>query len=96
MRQLITRIDDELHRRLKQKARDEGRSMNSLVTEALVEAVADHETPLERLDRRAAAAGITFVHGPPPEGPVPTWEELDAENRGARVSDLIERDRAER
>jgi len=96
MRQLITRVDDELHRRLKQKAADEGRSMNSLVTEVLAEAVQDQETPLERIERRAAAAGITLVHVPPPEGPVPTWDELDAENKGARISDLIERDRAAR
>ena len=40
MRQLITRIDDELHRRLKRRAAAEGRSVNALVTDLLRDAVA--------------------------------------------------------
>jgi antitoxin FitA len=32
MRQLIARIDDDLHRRLKERAAREGRSLNDLVT----------------------------------------------------------------
>lgn len=35
MRQLITRLDDDLHARLKARAQAEGRSVNALVVEAL-------------------------------------------------------------
>jgi plasmid stability protein len=56
MRQLITRIDDSLHARLKARARDEGRSVNKLVAGILDEAV-PVESPRERLRRRLRADG---------------------------------------
>ena len=56
MRQLITRIDDALHARLKARARDERRSVNALVTELLESAVPE-ENPRERLRRRLRAEG---------------------------------------
>ena len=96
MRQLITRIDDELHQKLKHKASEEGRSMNSVVSEAIEHAVQSHETATAAFERRAAAAGIRFVDVKPPTGPVPTWEELDSETRGLGpvFSDMLEADRA--
>jgi plasmid stability protein len=57
VRQIITRIDDELHRKLKRKAADEGRSMNRVVTEALEHAVETHETPREAFERKARQQG---------------------------------------
>ncbi|MGI8426380.1 MAG: toxin-antitoxin system HicB family antitoxin [Actinomycetota bacterium] len=39
MKQLIARIDDDLHRRLKAVAKQEGRSVNSFVNEVLFESV---------------------------------------------------------
>lgn len=96
MRQVIARIDDRLHRLLKERALEEQRSMNAVITEALERAVAQDETAQERFHRRAEAAGIRFVDVEPPVGPVPTWEELDRENRGVRISDLIEADRGAR
>jgi plasmid stability protein len=39
MRQVIARLDDELHERLELKAAAEGRSLNSLIVEALALAV---------------------------------------------------------
>lgn len=43
MRQLITRIDEALHLKLKNLARRDGRSVNSLVKEVLERAVAEDE-----------------------------------------------------
>ena len=57
MRQLITRIDDDLHRRLKERARDEGRSVNALVIDILDEAVPD-ESARARFRRRLKERGM--------------------------------------
>ena len=65
MRQLIARIDDDLHRRLKERAAREGRSLNDLVTEALA-AAADDESAAFR--RRLDRSGLRVL---PPGPPVP-------------------------
>lgn len=56
MRQLLARIDDDLHRRLKRRAAIEGRSVNALVTGILREAVARPSGP-ELLRARLRALG---------------------------------------
>lgn len=61
MRQLIARVDDDLHARLKAKAKTEGRSLNALVNEVLQAVAAEEETPQERLRRRAAKLGIELI-----------------------------------
>ena len=61
MRQLIARVDDDLHARLKAKAKAEGRSLNALVNEALKAVAAEEETPTLRLRRRAAELGIELI-----------------------------------
>ncbi len=67
MRQLIARIDDDLHRRLKERAAREGRSLNDLVTEALA-AAADDESAAFR--RRLDRSGLRVLPpGPPVPGP---------------------------
>lgn len=93
MRQLIARIDDDLHRRLKQRARDEGRSMNALVGEILDQAVPD-ETPRERLRRRLKAEG-RLVEIPVPENPPPIEEVLEMlrGDAGRAVLEALEEDR---
>ncbi|MDQ3151339.1 MAG: toxin-antitoxin system HicB family antitoxin, partial [Actinomycetota bacterium] len=48
MKQLITRIDDELHRRLKERAAEAGRSLNDLVSGVLAAAVEDDAASLRR------------------------------------------------
>ncbi len=95
MRQLIARIDDALHARLKARARDEGRSMNALVTELLEAGVADAR-PAARLKARLRAKGL-LVEPPPPER-VPTKEEALEAGRGwgSAVSDALAADRAGR
>jgi plasmid stability protein len=87
VRQLITRIDDDLHRRLKERARDQGRSVNALVTEILEEAVPD-ETPKERLRRRLRAEG-RLAEFPVPENP-PSFEEVRAMLRGDAGKAILE------
>jgi len=93
VRQLIARIDDDLHRRLKERAADEGRSVNSLVQDALEERLGD-ETPRQRLRRQIEAAGLT-VNLPPVEGEIPSLEEAIEIGRGwgTAVSDALEADR---
>ena len=77
MRQLIARIDEGLHERLKHVARREGRSLNSIVIESLERTVAERdrpETPLEWKARMIAEGKV--VVPPPPDGPVKSHEEL--------------------
>ena len=94
MRQLITRIDDALHRRLKERARDERRSMNAVVTEILEDAVPD-ETPRERLRRRLRAEG-RLAEFPAPAEPTLTLDqvrELLRGDAGKAVLEALEEDR---
>jgi plasmid stability protein len=96
VRQLITRIDDDLHRRLKERARDQNRSVNSLVTAILENAVPD-ETPRERLRRRLRETG-RLREFPVPENP-PSRDEVIALLRGdagRAVLEALEEDRARR
>lgn len=44
MRQLIARVDEDLHGRLKAQAKAEGRSLNALVTQLLRAGLARNET----------------------------------------------------
>ncbi|WP_027942959.1 toxin-antitoxin system HicB family antitoxin [Amycolatopsis taiwanensis] len=94
MKQMITRLDDELHARIKAMAEAEGRSVNEFVTETLRAAVDRKETPQER-HRRLRREGkiISFK----PEGPVPSREELEELMRGSgtAVSEALEWTRGE-
>lgn len=96
MRQLLTRIDDALHARLKERAREEGRSMNAVVTAILEEAVPD-ETARERLRRRLRAEGrLVEIEIP---GDAPSLEEVREMLRGdtgRAVLAALEEDRAAR
>jgi plasmid stability protein len=94
VRQLITRIDDSLHARLKAKAEAEGRSMNDIVTEAL-KGIVDHtETPDERHARLLAAGKLIAFE---PESEPPGHDELEERSRGwgTAVSEALEWSRGE-
>jgi plasmid stability protein len=56
MRQLITRVDDDLHAALKTRAAEQGRSVNSVVVEALTEAIVQGRAPRLRWRERARRA----------------------------------------
>ncbi len=58
MKQLITRVPDDVLNVCKQKAKAEGVSMNTFVNRLLVRAAEADERGRE-LDRRIAAAGLT-------------------------------------
>jgi antitoxin FitA len=95
MRQLITRIDDGLHARLKERAAAEGRSVNALVTEVLEHAVAPQ--PARRtLRERLRAEGRLYVP-PQPKGPVPSRDGVIEMLRGSgtAVSEALRADRDE-
>lgn len=68
MRQLITRIDDELHARIKDKAISEGRSVNELVRGLLEAAVVDADAP-RQWKRRMIAAGKVVAIEPERDAP---------------------------
>ena len=96
MRQLITRIDDELHARLKTQAAAEGRSVNSLVRDLL-----ERELPVQ--DRRAAlrarmkALGV-LAEFPPSKRPRRSRDEVIALTRGwgTAVSEALDEGREPR
>jgi plasmid stability protein len=92
VKQLITRIDDDLHRALKERAAQEGRSLNELVTEVLAAAVDDQAAAFRR---RLAASGLRVLP-PDPHVPSPRHEldEGEAPDAADAVLDalLAERD----
>jgi plasmid stability protein len=93
VRQLIARIDDDLHARLKARAAEERRSLNAVVTELLEQGLAADD-PRARLRARLKAAGLLTVP-PQPEGPVPSRDEAIALTRGVgrAASEALEADR---
>lgn len=58
MRQLLVRIDDDLHARLRERAVAQGRSVNALVNDVLSLAVAEPVSRREALRRTAERAGM--------------------------------------
>jgi plasmid stability protein len=68
MRQMITRVDEELHARLKERAAAEGRSINELVVQALTAAL-DDAGGKRAVRERARATGRLVVPEPPAETP---------------------------
>jgi antitoxin FitA len=66
VRQILTRVDDDLHARLKRRAAAEGRSMNDLVVEALRRELNTADSPRERLRARLAARGMLAQPSTPP------------------------------
>jgi hypothetical protein len=80
VRQLITRVDDGLLDRVKERARREGVSMNTFVNLLLAKAVETDDRRRD-LERRIEAAGLT-VRVTPSKIPPPR-DEVIAMTRGA-------------
>ena len=97
MKQILLRVPDEVHRRLTERARRDGRSVNALAGELLdLGASADEGGRRGRLRARAAAAGLSAtVEAEATEAP--DRESLAVQTRGwgAVAGDLLaqERDR---
>ncbi|MGH3665379.1 MAG: FitA-like ribbon-helix-helix domain-containing protein [Egibacteraceae bacterium] len=95
MKQLIARIDDHLHRQLKERAAAEGRSLNAVVTDALRAAVA-------QVDARTALRARLRVEGrlvEPPPGPLAPSRGVVLEatrGSGPALSQALDHDRATR
>jgi len=67
-------LDDERHRRLEQEARRTGRSIGSLVREAI-----DVRFDLEAQSGRRRAAAGALLAAPRPADPEPDWAEVERE-----------------
>ena len=90
VRQLITRIDDDLHERLKARVAAEGRSMNAYVTDVLARAVrSGNDTSIHE---QMARAGLLVA--PPRPASAPTLDDVLALTRraGTAASEALERD----
>lgn len=90
VKQLISRIDDDLHRRLKERAAQEGRSLNDLVAEVLADAVDDGR---ESFRRRLERSGLRVL--PPVTQRPPSVDDVLDANRGSGTA-VSEALRAER
>lgn len=66
VKQLIARIDDDLHRRLKERAAEQHRSLNDLISSVLASAVSDDSASIRH---RIEASGLR-VFPPQPSVPV--------------------------
>ena len=64
VRQLLVRLDDDLHLGLRERAAAEGRSVNALVNEVLTAAVEGRAGRREHLRRKAERSGV--LAGAPP------------------------------
>ncbi|MFN8623789.1 MAG: hypothetical protein U0869_23860 [Chloroflexota bacterium] len=88
MKQLITRVPDDVLDACKRKAKAEGVSMNTFVNRLLAQAAAADEAGAE-LDRRLAEAGIRVVYPTLTRVP-PTMEEIWAMTAGSGTAILDE------
>ncbi|MEA2024283.1 MAG: toxin-antitoxin system HicB family antitoxin [Actinomycetota bacterium] len=95
MRQMITRLDDDLHEALKRKAKAEGKSLNALVVETLSETISPEDEYAVFVEDLRARGWLSDA--PPPDGPIPTWEEVweITKGSGSAVSDALQEMRDE-
>jgi len=92
MRQLMSRVDDDLHERLKARAAAEGRSVNAFIVDLLTAALGE-STPRARLRERAKARGL--LAGRPRPVRQPSRDEASAAGRalGTAVSEALQAER---
>lgn len=97
MRQLITRLDDELHARLKARAAAEGRSVNALVVDALTAVTSDVDISGGEVLRAAAArSGLLVVPSRPNKVPSRRTAARVTVGAGRSVSEALNVERAGR
>ena len=95
MRQLITRMDDDLRTRLKDRAAAEGCSVNALVVEILEDALAGGDSR-RALKRRLVADGLAVVPPPPAGRRAPAAAIASTAGTGRAVSEALEAERRRR
>lgn len=96
MKQILLRVPDDLHRRLAERARRDGRSMNALAGELLdLGADADRGGRRERLRVRAATEGLSLATTPAPE-PFDRALALASTRGWGSVADALLRDERDR
>jgi plasmid stability protein len=95
VKQLITRIDDQLHRQLKALAAREGRSVNALVTDLLSRGVSAND---ERATVRARAETAGLRVEPELDRKPPSRRQAIAATRGSgrAASEALASDRLSR
>lgn len=95
MRQMITRVEDDLHARLKEAAAVRGLSVNAFVVEVLTSTVGP-ATTRDAVRRRAEASGRRVV--PPAPEEAPSWADVVAAGTeaGSSVSEALAEERAGR
>lgn len=93
MRQLIARVDERLHQRLKSRASAEGRSMNAIVNDLLDKGLSGTDEQA-RLDAHLRSKGM-LVTPPAPRRPLRSRDEvIDAtQGWGTAVSEALEAER---
>ncbi len=64
VRQLLVRVDDDLHTGLRERASAEGRSVNALVNDVLTAAIEGREGRREHLRRKALRSGVIAATPP--------------------------------
>jgi plasmid stability protein len=93
VKQLITRLDDDLHASLKARAAAQRRSLNELVVETLAAAVAAPATKAG-VRERARAAGMLVVPEPPSGAVAPADLRAGVAGTGKAVSSALHDDRS--
>lgn len=81
MRQMITRLGDDLHEALKRKAKAEGKSLNAFVLDTLSQTISPEDAQAAFVEQ-LRARGL-LLEREPPVGTVPTLEELRKLDPGA-------------
>jgi plasmid stability protein len=95
VRQLITRMDDELHERLKTRAAAEGRSVNALVNDVLTRAIAEVD-PRMAVRARVAAADLRVEVRPDRRPPSRAVAIASTRGAGSAASEALAAERARR
>ena len=87
MKQLLLRVDDEVHARLRERARREHRSINAIVGDLLrVSVTVDPDSPQDRVRARAAALGVLA----PRVTPEPGQEARDRSRKRVDIDEVVQ------
>lgn len=96
MKQILLRVPDDLHLRLAERARRDGRSVNAVAGELLdLGADADRGGRRERLRARAATAGLSVTSAAAPD-PVDRADALLSTRGWGPIADDVLRDERDR